>query len=88
MELEHESDLLVPKFGQLILIELGNVVTLIKNFPKRRTIQTAQKVKESAFPDTRSTHNTEELAFGDFEIDAYQDVQQLRGFKIFMEVDD
>lgn len=67
--LEYEADLAAADLADLVVLELGDIVTVEQIRASRGLIQTTQDVHEGALARARSTHDGDKLALGDVQVD-------------------
>ena len=75
--LEHESDLLVPDPGQLVVVQLGHPVAVQPVLAAGRAVEAADQVHEGGLARARRAHDGDELVLPDDHVDAAERVHHL-----------
>jgi hypothetical protein len=78
VRLKYEADFAPAHHGQAILFEARNVLAVKNDSAGGGGIEPGEQAEERAFAAARRAHNCHELAGGDFEIDAFKDVDAVR----------
>src|SRR5580704_13486478 len=74
VHLKNKSDVASAPFGELAAGHVGDFVAGDSDAAAGRHVQAAQKIQERGFAGATGTHEGDELAFVDVEIQALQDV--------------
>ena len=77
MELEHESDSLVPEPGNAVRALRVDVEITIPYGPGCRFFQTADDVQERTFPHTGSADDCQHFPFFDLQVNAGENMEGL-----------
>ena len=75
--LEDESDLLVSDTGQLVVVQLGDVVAIEPVFALGWGVETADEIHQGRFSGAGRTHDSDIFVVTDTEIDAAKGVDLL-----------
>src|SRR5687768_16922811 len=70
--LEHETDLLIPKIGELIARQAVDLHAVEKVFARRRRVETTEEVHECRLSRAGRAHDGNELAAADRDIDSIE----------------
>src|SRR5256886_920749 len=76
VRLEHEADVLVPDRGELVVGELADVLAGEHVRPAVSDVETPEHVHQRGLPRTGRSHDRDELAGPDVEVDAAQRVHR------------
>ena len=75
--LEHESDLLVPDPGQLVVVQLAHPVAVQPVLARRRAVEAADQVHEGGLARARRSHDGDELVLPNDHVDSSEGVHHL-----------
>lgn len=71
MELENETDLLIPEACELLILLREDIFTVNKDFSMLRPIEGSEDVQEGTFPRAGRPDDRYYFSFFDFEINAF-----------------
>src|SRR5438105_8078450 len=77
VELEHEADVVRAPAGELAAAELIDAAAADADLARGRLIESADEIEERRLARARRTHERDEVALGDVEIEPVQDFDLL-----------
>ena len=78
IRLEDEADFAAAQHGHVVFVEAGDVFAVQQNVAGGRAVQAGQQTQQRAFAAARWSHDGDELAVLDLEIDSAQNVDLVR----------
>jgi hypothetical protein len=79
VRLEYESDFSAPQQRHAVLVQAGNVLAVQNNLPGSGCVQTCQKPEEGTLAAARRSHDGDELAQLNLQVDAAKNIHAMRG---------
>ena len=76
-ELENEADVPLAVRGELVVVEIRDVLALQTVRARRRAVEQPEHVQQRGFPRARRTHDRDVFARVDLEIDVVERVHDL-----------
>jgi hypothetical protein len=85
--LEDEAEAGAAKFGEGVVIKLGDVLVIKEVVAGRGAIEAAEDVHEGGFAGAGGAHDGEHLAFVDVHVDATESVDGFDGFGFLVDLE-
>ena len=77
IRLKDKPDSAAADFGQGAIVQSGDVVVAQKDLSGGRPVKTAEQVQQGALPGPRRSHNGDEVAARNFQVDPAQSANRL-----------